>query len=640
MDSYASVSANQIQDVSAGRAHVEHKGTIKNIAVVGMEGYLRDYTITAFRMPRIGPVIIGTILRDAGYNVRVFAEGVRAFRQEDIEWMASADFVAIAALTYGANRAYALATLLRRVNAKIKILIGDVHATIMPESCLQYANYAVRGEGDETILDVLAYENGDEGAHDLSEIPGLSYWRDGKIHHGSQRERPKDIDIIADLSLVEGIVKSQLNTIVTEGRMTLPVLQASRGCPVGCKFCLGSAILGRKYRRGSVERVIENLHHIRRVLGEPRPVFFIDNHLFINAKWTKELLRRIIKEKFRFAFIAFGQYFIGKDPEMLDLLREAGFLRIFVGFESINPNTLKEFNKRQAEAEMRFCIEQMHKHGVDVHGSFMLGGETDTEDVAEATIKFAVETDICTASFFCLTEYPFELTSTTPVTNMLPPHRLLADNLDYYNLNFVSIYPRMMRPSRLQERLIEAHERFYHYRRGLSQVWRGNYHKGYERLMGYWSQRRLIQQMRDYLPYLRMKEEGKYDDKGNLIEDALSREPKRFSCPYPTLYDDVYFGMRRTWKATDWATFSPTTGKAKPLHFELPTYFEHVPASGEDFARALVDYRAPSPADQPGAGTGAEADQGLVQIRGLGKAKTKTTPTTPNDAPAPEKWRW
>jgi len=90
--------------------------------------------------------------------------------------------------------------------------------------------------------------------------------------------------------------------------------------------------------------------------------------------------------------------------------------------------------------------------------------------------------------------------------------------------------------------------------------------------------------------------------------------------------------MRRSWKATDWATFSPTTGKDKPLHFELPTYFEHVPASGEDFSRALADYRAPAPPvpSNESSGSGNSNGNGLVQIRGLIK----------KDATPPEKWRW
>lgn len=509
------------------------------IGIVGFEGFLSDYVITAFRMPRIGPVIVGSVLREHGYHVRVFAEGVAGIDAGVIEYLRTCDLVAFSVLTYGANRAYALADLLRQLSPRTLILMGDVHPTIMPEHCLAHCDFAVRGEGEEVMVELLAHLNGEPGAPALHEIKGLSFRSEGRFVHNPARDRPKNIDVMADLSLVEGFVKPELVTMATEGRRTLAVIQATRGCPVACKFCLGSAILGKQYRMGSIDRILETLHDIRRRLGPDRTVFFIDNHLFIDRVWTKKLLRRILAEKLRFSYIAFGQYFIGRDPEMLDLLREAGFIRIFVGFESINPMTLKEYRKKQSEEGMRECIAAMHAHGVHVHGSFMLGGETDTDETAEATIRFALETDITSASFFGLCEYPFEPHDFVPATNMLPRSRLLPDNLDYYNLNFVSIYPRMMKPSTLQRHLIDAHERFYAPKRALQALLRRETMRAYQRAMGYWSQRVMVRQMRAYLTYLEEKEHGKYDASGQLIEGALDPVGPTFTNATPRLYHPV-----------------------------------------------------------------------------------------------------
>ncbi len=510
---------------------------VERIAIVGFEGYLSDYTITSFRMPRIGPVIIGSILREKGYRVRVFAEGVGGIDKKVIDYLQTCDLVAFSVLTYGANRAYALADLLRSVNPKIRILMGDVHPTIMPEHCLAHCDFVIRGEGDESMLDVLACLNREPGARPFSQIEGLSYWEGDQIRHNPNRARPTNVDVMTDLSLVEDFVTNEWYTMFKEGRRTLAVMQASRGCPVACKFCLGAAILGTGYRIGTIERVIESLHDIRRRLGDNRTVFFIDNHLFIKPDWTKKLLRQIIKEKLnKFAYIAFGQYYIGRDIEMLDLLREAGFIRIFVGFESINPNTLKEYNKKQSEASMRECIAGMHAHGVHVHGSFMLGGETDTPEVAEATIRFALDTNITTASFFGLTEYPFENHSFVPTTNMLPRQRLLPDNLDFYNLNFVSIYPKMMPPSRLQRYIIDAHDRFFSVSRAFKALASGDKMRFYQRITGYWGQRVMVKQMRDYLPYLEEAEAGKYDQNGHLIESKLSADGPILKNPTPFLF--------------------------------------------------------------------------------------------------------
>lgn len=518
---------------------------LNKIAVVGFAGFLADFTITHFRMPRIGPVMMATLLRDRKYEVKMFAEGVKPFDEYTISYICSADVVAISVLTYGANRAYALISLIRMQNPESIIIMGDVHPTVLPEDSLRYCDYVVRGEGDETLLELLDNLNQKPGSPRLSEIRGLSYWEDEQIVHNGNRPRPENIEIIPDLSLVHTFYENAGIKSVLKGRMTMAVAQASRGCPIACKFCLGSAILGKTYRKRGVEGVIDNMKNIRRAAkGKKITLFFIDNHFFIDKRWTKAILKRVIEEKFNFRVIVFGQYFIGKDEEMLTLMNQANFKRVFVGFESINPNTLKEFNKRQSEQSMRDNIQKIQAHGINIHGSFMLGGESDTMETVQATIDFAIDTNIMSASFFGLCEYPFENYNFIPTTNVLPPIRLLPkSNLNFYNLNFVSIYPKKMRPSQLQRGLIEAHERFLSKNRITHAIKNGNWKDARNRLVGIMAQgsaqKKMINQMKDYLPFLEAAEKGKYDKNDCLIEENLTDEPFQFENPNPGLYNHL-----------------------------------------------------------------------------------------------------
>lgn len=517
------------------------RNKINRVAVVGFAGYLQDYTVTFFRMPRIGPVMMATLIRDYGCEVKMFAEGVKAIDKYAIDYICSADLVAMSVLTYGANRAYAMASLIKQKKPSTLILMGDVHPTIMPEHCLQYCDFVIRGEGDETVLQLLAHLNNVAGAEGIHNIPGLSFWEDGRIIHNIKRQRPKNIEVIPDLSLVHSFYEEVGFKSYLKGRMTMAVAQASRGCPVACSFCLGSAILGKQYRTRGVEGIIDNMKNIEEAANGVRlTLFFIDNHFFINKRWTKELLRRIIEEKFNFWIVVFGQYFIGKDEEMLSLMKEANVNRIFVGFESINPETLKEFNKRQSEAAMRSCIKKIHEYGINIHGSFMLGGETDTLLTARATIDFALETRIMSASFFGLCEYPFENHNFIPTTNCLPKNRLLPkENLEHYNLNFVSIFPKKMRPSQLQRVLIDAHQEFFSLKRVFRSILELDLYAAGRRLIGFWAQRKMVQQMKNYIPYLEKMEKGVYDEKDCLIEEALPQTPFNFVNPYPDLYNEL-----------------------------------------------------------------------------------------------------
>ncbi|MCG8331085.1 MAG: radical SAM protein [Chitinophagales bacterium] len=516
------------------------KNEIKKVAVVGFAGFLKDYTVTFFRMPRIGPVMMATLIRDYGCEVKMFAEGVKPIDKFAIEYICSADLVAMSVLTYGANRAYAMASLIKMKNPNAIIVMGDVHPTIMPEHSLRYSDYVIRGEGDETIVELLKFLNKNQH-QSLHDIAGLSFWEDGRIIHNTKRQRPKNIEVIPDLSLVHSFYEEVGMSSYIKGRMTMAVAQASRGCPVACSFCLGSAILGKGYRTRGIEGIIDNMKDIqKKAKGVKLTLFFIDNHFFINKRWTKALLKRIIEEKFNFWLVVFGQYFIGKDEELLGLMKRANVNRVFVGFESINPQTLKEFNKRQSEKAMRQCIKRIHDYGINIHGSFMLGGETDTIETVEATINFAIETRIMTASFFGLCEYPFEALNFVPTTNCLPANRLLPkENLEYYNLNFVSIYPKKMKPSQLQQVLIDAHKRFFSLKRIFKSLVRGDLYGVGRRLIGYWAQRKMVKQMKNYIPYLVEMEKGMYDANNCLIEENLPDTTFNFVNPTPDLYNNL-----------------------------------------------------------------------------------------------------
>lgn len=495
-------------------------GIPRRVAVVGVSGALRDYITGAFRMPLLGSVLVGSALAEAGYEVRVFCESVRALNRADLRWIATCDVVCVGALTSAANRAYALACEVRALNPRAVLVLGDVHGAVMPSYSLDFFDYVFRGEGEVGLLELLvALASGAS----LECISGLS-WRasDGQIHHNPDARRGA-LEGRANHGLVEGLHHSDRMLVARERRKNLAVLQASRGCPVACSFCLGSAILGRKYRKREIDDVIADLRHLRDWGGgERRNVFFVDNNLFVDLKYSAELLRRIIDERFNFSFIGFAQYQIGRVPEVLDLIREAGFIRVFMGFESINPKTIHQFRKPQRLDEMWECIRACHDRGVSIHGSFMFGADTDTYELIDETVQFAIASEITTASFFSLTEYPFEQYPGRPSVGVLDTPRLLSDDLDHYNSNFVTFLPHLMRPSRLQRRLVQAYERFFSPWRALKGLAAGKRLDAYHRFAGWLGSRGLMSQMRRHVRWLEHREQGYYDDRDRL---DLTRSP-------------------------------------------------------------------------------------------------------------------
>ena len=106
-------------------------------------------------MPDYGMPFIGTVLAEAGYDVRVCMEHVKP---PDWDRIAASDLICFSTLSAGADKTRRLALQIRE-RLGIPIIIGGTHASYFPESCLEFADYVVFGEGDETILELVETMN-------------------------------------------------------------------------------------------------------------------------------------------------------------------------------------------------------------------------------------------------------------------------------------------------------------------------------------------------------------------------------------------------------------------------------------------------------------------------------------------------
>jgi Fe-S oxidoreductase len=180
------------------------------------------HVYSAFTIPRLGVILLGTMLRDRGWDVRVYIEDVAPI---DMKEVLSADIVGISTLTSTAPQSYRLAQKVRE--AGIPVVIGGTHVSFMAEEALEYSDYVVRGEGEETLFELIEAM---DGTRAIEKILGLSYWKGGRKMHNPDRPLKEDLDSnpIPDYSLVEGwnTQKRGLISIAT-----------SRGCPFTCTFC-------------------------------------------------------------------------------------------------------------------------------------------------------------------------------------------------------------------------------------------------------------------------------------------------------------------------------------------------------------------------------------------------------------------
>ncbi len=412
---------------------------IKRISFIeaGSPGF---HIFSKFPIPRLGAVLLSTILKEKGYEVKAFIEDIS---KPDWLFIENSDLVCISTITSTALRAYKIG---ERLKSKgIPVVMGGAHPSFLPDEALEYSDFVIRGEGDYSLPELIDYI--EKGIPSIRSIDGLSYKdKDGSTVHNPPRQLLKDLDSLPepDFSLVHNWKPSNIHPVST-----------SRGCPFNCSFCSVIQMFGRKYRFKSVEVTLRELKSVASVSKTNK--FIVDDNFAANKTRTKEILKGMISEGIKTGWSAQVRTDIAKDPELLRLMADSGCDTTYIGFESINPKTLEAYNKKQSTDDIINCIKAVRGHGIHIHGMFVLGADTDDVDTIKRTADFAINLGIDTVQFMMLTPLP----GTPFFTEMKEKERLLHTDWSKYDAHHVVFSPELMPPKTLQIETLKAMGRFY-----------------------------------------------------------------------------------------------------------------------------------------------------------------------------------
>ncbi len=461
-----------------------------------------------------GLPLLGTILKRRGYEVRVFFEIVKPI---DWDFVYSSQVVGFQTLACTAHRTFDMIRRIKEQDPGVVTIIGGTLPTALPEDMLQYCDFVVRQEGDETLPDLLdALQNG----RDLRQVLGISYRiNDLEFVHTSNRAIVSDIETIPDLSLVHGWKELNKWKLLLRGRIQMHTVQTSRGCPYACTFCIVPMMFTpHTYRVRKIDGVIEEIKD-RIAYSGCRRFMFVDNYFGAYRPHAKALLRRILEEDIQFKCFAFCRLEIYQDAEFLRLLEQAGFDPLFIGFETFNDDTLRSFDKHQNSKRIIDAIRVIKDHGLRISGSFIIGSDEDTVEGIRASMDAAQRSGIDNINIFPLSVIPGR------GQQILPRKRLILLDYDYGNGNYVTIFPKKMKPSTLQLEYIRAYRRFNNVRTALGAIREGHLGAGVERLAAAMAHEAIIADIeKRYLPRLYEIEQGFYDEKERLIEEKLPPE--------------------------------------------------------------------------------------------------------------------
>jgi radical SAM superfamily enzyme YgiQ (UPF0313 family) len=376
--------------------------------------------------PPLGLLTVAALL-PPHWKKRLVDTNVRRLTDADLDW---ADVAMLSGMLVHKQD---LLSLLERCRAHgLRTVIGGP-ITSSVEEIGQYADHVVIGEAEDLIAGLTRdLENGTaKPMYQAAERPDL--------------ERTP----LPDLSLIN------------PKHYSCMAIQYSRGCPFNCEFCDIIEIYGRKPRTRSPAQIIAELEQLyaRKWRGS---IFIVDDNFIGNKKHVKELLPVVADWNNRhgrpFTFFTEASINLADDTELLQMMKDAGFIRVFLGIETPVEDSLKEAQKLQnTKRSILESVRRIQHFGMEVMAGFIVGFDNDPEDIFERQVAFIQESAIPLAMVGLLLALPG-----TQLYRRLMKEGRIVDEGHGNNMDCRLNFKPKMDPQRLIEGYLSILRRIYH----------------------------------------------------------------------------------------------------------------------------------------------------------------------------------
>lgn len=316
--------------------------------------------------PPLGLATVAALLPKE-WNKRLIDMNVTQLKMKDIQW---ADYVMISAMLVQRESTEKVIEQVRCIGKKI--IAGGPLFTAEFQAFPQ-VDYLVLNEGEITIPQFLSdFERGEpKHLYMTEEFPDI-------------QKTPAPMWELIDLKQYDSLS-----------------IQFSRGCPYNCDFCNITVLFGHRPRTKTATQIINELDKMYSA-GWRRNIFFVDDNFIGNKRILKEsILPAIIewrKDKIGCQFITEVSINLSDDEELMDLMRQAGFMSVFVGIETPSEESLTECHKVQNKnRDLIESVKRLQRHGLQVMGGFIVGFDSDTPSIFQRQIDFIQKSGIVTA---------------------------------------------------------------------------------------------------------------------------------------------------------------------------------------------------------------------------------------------------
>lgn len=264
-----------------------------------------------------------------------------------------------------------------------KIVLGGPDVSYNVENYLKAgADFLVIGEGEETTFELYNAIINNENYHYIN---GIAFLKNNEVIQTNPRVKFKDLDELP-LPNREAInMQKYLDTWKNNHGQSSMTISTQRGCPYTCKWC-STAVYGQSYRRRPAEQVAEEMKMLKEKFN-PDALWFVDDVFTVSHKWLLAFREEVLKQD---AIIPFECITRAErlNDEILDLLKEIGCFRIWIGAESGSQKIIDLMDRRVDVNVVKEAIQKTNALGMETGTFIMLGYPGETEEDITETIQY------------------------------------------------------------------------------------------------------------------------------------------------------------------------------------------------------------------------------------------------------------
>ena len=387
-------------------------------------------TLTAVENP-VWAGLVATFARSRGFSVAIVdAEAEELTPEATADCVAALNPRLVTIVVYGhqpsastqnMTGASAIATALKNVDPRIRVMMLGGHVAALPELTLaeEVCDFVAADEGLHATTGMLEALRATDDP-DLSRIPGLGYRHADTTVINPPAPLVRDLDremagVAWDLLPMTRYRAHNWHCFGGLPRQPYAALYSTLGCPYRCSFCCiqapfkgGEQALGlqtaNSYRFWSPPRILEEIDLLVTKYGV-RNLKFADEMFVLNARHVLGICDLLIDRGYDLNIWAYARVDTVKDG-MPEKLRRAGFRWLALGIEAADDRVLSDVDKRYSVNQVYETVKKLKGADINIIGNYIFGLPEDTVETMQRTLDLALELNCEFANFYTTMAYP------------------------------------------------------------------------------------------------------------------------------------------------------------------------------------------------------------------------------------------